>query len=198
MEQKCGKSWKLLSFEGKLQVFISYLSEMKIVCSITLLYSNTFYSLFPIPFFVVKIFKIKYDKIFVRHSASISKFEWFEQPCCSSRALNWVQMLWSISVHSCKYNNWWKLLGPGLIKIKDINIKFFCNLLFNIKLWYICCGLHIKIFKKPMSQFHSVTSLQNHVIWLTNSVKILDFHHSIFPRRDRSGKWRFVYVVFSG
>ena len=31
MEQKCGKCWKLPIFEGKLQVFISYLSEMKIV-----------------------------------------------------------------------------------------------------------------------------------------------------------------------
>ena len=50
------------------------------VCSITLLYSSTFYSLF-LPFFVLEIFKFKYDKVFVRHSASISKFEWFEQPC---------------------------------------------------------------------------------------------------------------------
>ena len=31
MERKCGKCWKLSIFEGKLQVFISYLSEMKIV-----------------------------------------------------------------------------------------------------------------------------------------------------------------------
>ena len=31
MEQKHGKCWKLPIFEGKLQVFISYLSEMKIV-----------------------------------------------------------------------------------------------------------------------------------------------------------------------
>ena len=66
-------------FEGKLGVFISYLSEMKIVRSIALLYSSIFYSLF-LPFFVLEIFKFKYDKVFVRHSASISKFEWFEQP----------------------------------------------------------------------------------------------------------------------
>ena len=50
------------------------------VCSITLPYSSTFYSLF-LPFFVLEIFKFKYDKFFVRHSASISKFEWSEQPC---------------------------------------------------------------------------------------------------------------------
>ena len=48
------------------------------VCFVTLLYSSTFYSLF-LPFFVLEIFKFKYDKVFVRHSASISKFEWFEQ-----------------------------------------------------------------------------------------------------------------------
>ena len=29
-------------------------------------------------FFVLEIFKSKHDKVFVRHSASISKFEWFE------------------------------------------------------------------------------------------------------------------------
>ena len=80
MEQKRGKCWKLPIFEGKLRVFISYLSEMKIVCSITLLYSSTFYSLF-LPFFVLEIFKFKYDKVFVRNSASICKFEWFEQLC---------------------------------------------------------------------------------------------------------------------
>ena len=41
------------------------------VCSITLLYSSTFYSLF-LPFFVLEIFKFKYDKFFVRSFASIS------------------------------------------------------------------------------------------------------------------------------
>ena len=52
------------------------------VCSITLLYSSTFNSLF-LPFFVLEIFKFKYDKVFVRNSASISKFEWFEQPAAT-------------------------------------------------------------------------------------------------------------------
>ena len=80
MERRRGKCWKSPIFEGKLQAFISYLSEMKIVCSITLLYSSTFYSLF-LPFFVLEIFKFNYDKVFIRHSASISKFKWFELPC---------------------------------------------------------------------------------------------------------------------
>ena len=80
MEGKRGKCWKLPIFEGKLQVFFSYLSEMKTICSITLPYSSTFYRLF-LPFFVLEIFKFKYNKFFVRHSASISKFEWSEQLC---------------------------------------------------------------------------------------------------------------------
>ena len=77
-------------FKGKLWIFVSYLSEMKIVslCSIILLYSRHLYSLF-LPFFVMEIFKFKYDKVFVRHSASISKFEWFEQPCMSPPAGPW-------------------------------------------------------------------------------------------------------------
>ena len=83
MEWKCGKCWKSPIFEEKLPFFIS-LSEMKIVCSITLLYSSIFYGLF-LPFFVLEIFKFKYDKVFVRHSASISKFEWFEQLCASPK-----------------------------------------------------------------------------------------------------------------
>ena len=60
------------------------------VCSITLLYSSTFYSLFP-PFFVLEIFKFKYDKVFVRHSSSISKFEWFEQLC--SAIVTWLLLI---------------------------------------------------------------------------------------------------------
>ena len=30
---------------------------------------------------------------------------------------------------------------------------------------------------------------KNHIIWLADSAKILDFHHLIFLRQDRSGKW---------
>ena len=81
MERHRGKCWKSPIFEGKLWVFISYLSEMEIV-SIYVLYnsSSTFYSLF-LPFFVLEIFKFKYAwQVFVRYSASITKFEWFEQP----------------------------------------------------------------------------------------------------------------------
>ena len=64
MEQKCGKCWKLPIFEGKLQVFISYLTKMKIVYSITLLYSSTFYSLL-------------YHFLFLRYlNSSMTWFSW--------------------------------------------------------------------------------------------------------------------------
>ena len=53
------------------------------VCSITLLYSSTFYSWF-LTFFVLEIFKFKYDTFFVRNSAATSKFNWSEQPWCHS------------------------------------------------------------------------------------------------------------------
>ena len=67
------------------------------VCSITLLYSSTFYSLF-IPFFVLEIFKFNYDTFFIRNSAAISKFDWFEQPCtghhqqqpCWNKMIPWL------------------------------------------------------------------------------------------------------------
>ena len=79
MERKRGQCWKSPIFEGKLQVFISYLTKIKIVSVfITLLYSSTFYSFF-LPFFVLEIFKFKYDMVFIRHSASISRFKWLEQ-----------------------------------------------------------------------------------------------------------------------
>ena len=75
MEQKPGKCWKLQLLQAKLQVFITYLSEMKTVCSIILLYSSTFYILF-LTFFILEIFKFfKYDKFYVRHSASISNLK---------------------------------------------------------------------------------------------------------------------------
>ena len=43
------------------------------------------------------------------------------------------------------------------VKSKDINMKLFYKLLLNIKSWYICWCLHIKILNKP-----PVTILQCH------------------------------------
>ena len=57
------------------------------ICSVTLPCSSTFYSLF-ILFFVLEIFKFKYRNFFVRHSASISKFKWFEQ--------QWINLLFGL------------------------------------------------------------------------------------------------------
>ena len=78
IKRKRGKCWISQIFEGKLWVFIYSLSEMKI-WSVTPLYSSPYYSFF-LPFFVLEIFKIKDDKVFIRHSASISKLECFDQP----------------------------------------------------------------------------------------------------------------------
>ena len=61
-------------------LLVIWVKRKQSVCSIILLYSSTFYSLF-LPFFILEIFKFKYDRFFVRHSASISKFKWFEQLC---------------------------------------------------------------------------------------------------------------------
>ena len=72
----CGK---LKLFKGKLRVFRAIWVKWKqSVCSTILFYSSTFYSLF-LSFFILEIFKFKYDKFFVRHSTSISKFKWSEQ-----------------------------------------------------------------------------------------------------------------------
>ena len=57
------------------------------VCSVTLPYSSTFYSLF-LPLFVLEIFKFKYVKFSVRHSASMSNIKWFEQPWVEGRRYN--------------------------------------------------------------------------------------------------------------
>ena len=39
---------------------------------------------------------------------------------------------------------------------------------------------------------------KNCIIWLDNSMKNFYFHHSVFQRQGRSGKWHFFYVIFSG
>ena len=59
---------------------VTWVKWKQSVFSITLSYSSAFYSLF-LPFFFLELSKFKYGKFFVRHSASISKFKWFEQPC---------------------------------------------------------------------------------------------------------------------
>ena len=55
-------------------LLVIWVKWKQLECSITLLYSSTFYSLF-LPLFVLKIFKVWH--IF---QISISKFDWFEQP----------------------------------------------------------------------------------------------------------------------
>ena len=94
-----------------------------------------------LPSFVLKIFKFKYDMFFIRHSGSIFKFEWFEQP--------WFCFFWkkylSCFRHGpfgdlCKLNQKWKCLeilgffffritgsqSKSLILIESPNI-FYCK-----------------------------------------------------------------------
>ena len=94
------------------------------VCSITLLYSSNFYSFF-LSFFVLEIFKFKYGKVFVKHSASISKFEWFEQ-------------LWYR--YRPNFYNW---LLVFLEKVQTISM----NQNFIIPWWYFsCCYLFVSLW----------------------------------------------------
>ena len=64
--------------------------------------------------FVLEIFKFKYDKVFVRYSASISKFEWFEQP--------WNAVMWG-------FNPIYKTLR------KIHAVSHFTQLLTNSNIW---------------------------------------------------------------
>ena len=80
MEQKCGKCWKSLIFKDNCEFLsVIWVKWKQTVCSITVSCSKTLYSLF-LHFFVLEIFKFKYDNFYIRDFASISKFKWFEQP----------------------------------------------------------------------------------------------------------------------
>ena len=74
---ECSRSRKTASFLTS-QFSVIWVKWKQSVSPVTLPYSSIFHSLF-LSFFVLEIFKSKYDKSFVRHSAFISKFEWFEQ-----------------------------------------------------------------------------------------------------------------------
>ena len=100
------------------------------VSSITLSYSSTFYSLC-LPFFVLEIFKFKYDKFFIRHSASISKFKWFEQLCFKIALLlrDWQVFMWQ----SLEMLNIFNTLKPVLSKRKTFFKKLeYCSLVESI------------------------------------------------------------------
>ena len=111
------------------------------VCSITLLYSSTFYILF-LPFFVLEIFKFKHDKVFVRDSASISKFEWFEQPWREHQQKTFVKLsrFWLLrgwqgpSESIKKENSWWKYFFQILLnKVLKICEKWYLLMQKRIK-----------------------------------------------------------------
>ena len=74
-----------------------------------------------------------------------------------------------------------------------ITIRIFYKFVLYIKPRYICCHLQKKINKKLHQNFTCLKPAKKYVIWLINSMKVLDIHHSIFLRQSRSGKCHFVY-----
>ena len=103
---------------------------------VTLLYSRTFYSLF-LPFFVLEIFKFKYDKVFVRNSASISKFKWFEQPWYIAYhiklAVTWILKIW-IRIYFCWNNQPQKtnIIVGTIYRHPKMDVTEYNNILNNI------------------------------------------------------------------
>ena len=67
IEQKCGENRKFLKRNCNFFSVI-WVKWKESVCSITFPRSSAFYSL-SVSFFVLEIFKLKYHKFFVRHSA---------------------------------------------------------------------------------------------------------------------------------
>ena len=85
-----------------------------------------------------------------------------------------------------------------------------CSLLSNCKqkCIYLFCKT-CNLFLYFVFKFGYLFKFGYHWVWrcrntskpwwfITSRSIILDFRHSIFPRWDRSGKWRFIYVIFSG
>ena len=117
--------WKSPIFEGKLWVFMSYLSKMRIVYNSSL--SSTFYSLLP-PFFILEIFKFKYEKVFVRHSAFNSKFEWLEQSWQSAvleiqAKISWIP--WIVLVILAIFHLCVLMISPQHRYIMQISLPLF-------------------------------------------------------------------------
>ena len=127
MERKRGKCWKLSIFKVNFRfLLVIWVKWKQSVCSITLLYSSTFYSLF-LPFFVLEIFKFKYDTFFVRNSAAISKFKWFEQ-LCAVDANHLVKTVVPIMLNSIDFFK--ALFSERLFLIKRLRSN--CHQLCNI------------------------------------------------------------------
>ena len=90
MEWKCGKCWKSTIFEGKLQVFISYLSEMKTV--------SMYYNSFLFPYFLQLLQLVTTIFLFWRYLNSSMTSFWSDilPPFPNSNDLNshvWVAIL---------------------------------------------------------------------------------------------------------
>ena len=128
------------------------------VCSVTLPCSSTFYSLF-IPFFVLEILKFKYGTFFIRHSASISKFRWFEQPWSSTPLF----VFFSEIAPSSSY---------------EMNGLYFLH--FSIHISYTINILGISgYFEQYSLAFHSIVCRSGHILNRENWC--INFSSLIFP-----------------
>ena len=104
---------------------------------LTLYYSSTFYSLF-LAFFVLKIFKFKYGKFFIRHSASISNFKAHTWISCSDNEtyLGFIDE-YLLNMFYC-----WKILV--FIALSDGCICFCLNTYLHLS-WTSCLKLVVYI-----------------------------------------------------
>ena len=94
----------------------------------------------------------------------------------------------------------WNFLEKVIEDQGDINIKLFDKFLLIIKLWYICCGLHLRSLIKPPSQFQNVTHLQKlcYLLDWTTPWKFLIFIIQFFIISDASFMlYSVVHICFS-
>ena len=126
--------------------------------SITLLYSSTFYSL-SLPFFNLEIFKLKYDTFFVRNSAAISIFNWFERLWVSVNK-NWKITEGQLYSNQSLVGNWnWLYFDfRQFQKLNQSQIKFNFKLDTLCEWWWLSASKPLKsAFQEMVSMFFSET-----------------------------------------
>ena len=110
---------------------------------LTLYYSCTFYSLF-LAFFVLKIFKFKYGKFFIRHSASISNF----------KAHTWI----SCSDNETSYLGFIDEYLLNVLLLKDFGI--------HCPFWWMYMFLLEYLFASVVDILFEVGCLYTHIAWI--------------------------------
>ena len=144
MEQKC-EIHQFLKGNCRL-LSVTWAKWKQSICSVTLPCSSTFYSLF-ILFFVLEIFEFKCRNFFVRHSASISKFKWFEQL--------WINLFFGL--HLLWHKKWSRLVGKrkkfGFFEKKHTYASRLPNMLVLTHVLLNRCNRLPTIIKIKLKQF---------------------------------------------